>query len=325
LKNYKCLIQQKFSNGEYKLVPIRLEDRYEIMKWRNEQIYHLRQNEPLTIEQQDAYFENVVAKIFDQEQPNQILFSFLKHDELIGYGGLVHINWENRNAEVSFISKNVSHLDLWLPYLKVLKEVAFQELHFNKIYTYAYDIRLELYGILESSNFILESIFSNHVVNGTETYDVRIHSCFNPFLEFWRRQALLSDAKKLYQWANDPTIRVQSLQSETIAWTSHLDWLYQKLQHPINRMFIYYHKNQPIGNLRLDEVGEKYKISYLVDADFRGKGFGSRIIEDALIITQRTLIAEVKPDNLASNKVFEKNNFKSLSSNDNLNTWIYAR
>jgi spore coat polysaccharide biosynthesis protein SpsF len=129
----------------------------------------------------------------------------------------------------------------------------------------------------------------------------------------------------LYQWANDPTIRAQSLQSETIAWTSHLDWFYQKLQHPVNRIFIYYHNNHPIGNLRLEEVGGKYKISYLVDAYFRGKGFGSLIIEDALIITQRTLIAEVKMDNLASNKVFEKHNFKSLGSINNVNTWIYVR
>jgi RimJ/RimL family protein N-acetyltransferase len=322
LKKYQCLTQQEFSDGDFKLVPIRFEDRYEIMKWRNEQIYHLRQKEPLTIEQQDAYFKNVVAKLFNQEQPNQILFSFLKNEELIGYGGLVHINWEDRNAEVSFLTKNVSHLDLWLPYLKALKKVAFQELQFNKIFTYAYDIRPDLYGILESSSFILEGLFSNHVQN---KFDIRIHSCFNPFKDFWRRQALLSDAKKLYQWANDPTIRAQSLQSETIAWTSHLEWFYQKLQHPINRMFIYYHNNQPIGNLRLDAVDEKYKISYLVDADFRGMGFGSRIIEDALIITQQTLIAEVKMNNLASNKLFEKHKFKIFSSTDNLNTWIYAR
>jgi RimJ/RimL family protein N-acetyltransferase len=325
LKKYQCLTQQEFSNGEYKLVPIRFEDRYEIMNWRNEQIYHLRQKEPLTIEQQDAYFENVVAKLFDREQPNQILFSFLKNEELIAYGGLVYINWEDRNAEVSFLTKNVSHLDLWLPYLKALKKVAFQELQFNKIFTYAYDIRPDLYGILESSGFILEGVFSNHVLNMQNKFDIRIHACFNPFKDFWRRQTLLSDAKKLYQWANDPAIRAQSLQSETISWTSHLEWFYQKLQHPINRIFIYYHNNQPIGNLRLDAVEEKYKISYLVDADFRGKGFGSRIIEDALLSTQRTLIAEVKTNNLASNKVFEKHNFKSLGSIDNVNTWIYAR
>lgn len=93
LKAYKVLKQQEFSNANFRLVPIRFDDRYKIMQWRNEQIYHLRQAGPLTKEKQNAYFENVVAKLFNQEQPNQILFSFLKDDECIGYGGLVHINW----------------------------------------------------------------------------------------------------------------------------------------------------------------------------------------------------------------------------------------
>ena len=89
MRSYKSLTQQEYSNREYNLISFRFEDRYEIMIWRNEQIYHLRQKEPLTAQLQDAYFDNVVSKIFDQEQSDQILFTFLKNDELIGYGGLV--------------------------------------------------------------------------------------------------------------------------------------------------------------------------------------------------------------------------------------------
>lgn len=48
MRKYKCLNQQEFEYGEYQLVPIRHKDRYDIMQWRNEQIYHLRQAEPLT-------------------------------------------------------------------------------------------------------------------------------------------------------------------------------------------------------------------------------------------------------------------------------------
>jgi hypothetical protein len=32
-----------------------------------------------------------------------LLFSFLKNGECIGYGGLVHINWIDQNAEISFM------------------------------------------------------------------------------------------------------------------------------------------------------------------------------------------------------------------------------
>lgn len=47
---YRVLNQQIVTDGEYSLVPIRYEDRWRIMQWRNEQIYHLRQAKPLTEE-----------------------------------------------------------------------------------------------------------------------------------------------------------------------------------------------------------------------------------------------------------------------------------
>ncbi|HMR86859.1 MAG TPA: GNAT family N-acetyltransferase, partial [Saprospiraceae bacterium] len=99
---YKSLNLAEISDGQYKIVPIRYEDRLNIMKWRNEQMYHLRQSKPLTEEEQERYFTNVVAQLFDKEQPDQILFSYLEGDVCIGYGGLVHINWIDKNAELSF-------------------------------------------------------------------------------------------------------------------------------------------------------------------------------------------------------------------------------
>ena len=79
---YKVLNKQIFTFGPYTLVPIRFEDRYEIMKWRNEQIYHLRQIKPLTFEDQENYFKNIVLNLFVHEQPNQILFSLLEISKL---------------------------------------------------------------------------------------------------------------------------------------------------------------------------------------------------------------------------------------------------
>lgn len=105
--DYKVLQQNSFSYGSISIVPIRYEDRFDIMKWLNEQIYHLRQKQPLTVEDQDNYFTNIVSKLFDQDQPNQILFSYLENDTCIGYGGLVHINWIDQNAEISFIMNTV--------------------------------------------------------------------------------------------------------------------------------------------------------------------------------------------------------------------------
>src|SRR5690554_6066540 len=103
MNSYKALNKQSFRVGKFSLVPVRFEDRLSIMQWRNEQIYHLRQHKPLTEQDQENYFKNVVSGLFESEKPNQLLFSFLKGGQCIGYGGLVHINWLDQHAEISFI------------------------------------------------------------------------------------------------------------------------------------------------------------------------------------------------------------------------------
>jgi RimJ/RimL family protein N-acetyltransferase len=177
---YNCLTQNIFTNGEYKIVPLRYEDRLEIMKWRNQQIYHLRQGQPLLVKDQNYYFDTVVAELFSQVEPNQILFSFLENDICIGYGGLVHINWVDKNAEVSFImetSLEKEYFDeIWSKFLNLVEQVAFKELKLHKIYVYAFDLRQHLYTTLENNKFIKEAVLNEHCFYENEFIDVVIHS-----------------------------------------------------------------------------------------------------------------------------------------------------
>ena len=64
---YKSLDLADVTDGQYKIVPIRYEDRFDIMKWRNEQMYHLRQSKPLSEDDQERYFTDVVSQLFDKE------------------------------------------------------------------------------------------------------------------------------------------------------------------------------------------------------------------------------------------------------------------
>ena len=180
MPDYKILKNQRFEAGDYTLVPIRHEDRMAIMKWRNEQMYHLRQREPLTPELQDRYFAEVVAGLFEQEQPSQVLFSFLKRGECVGYGGLVHINWVDRHTELSFImdtSLEPYRFDeFWMAYLPLIERVAFQELALHKVHTYAFDLRPHLYPLLERQGYAQEARLKEHIrINGSFT-DVVIHA-----------------------------------------------------------------------------------------------------------------------------------------------------
>lgn len=180
MNQYKCLKNQRFEFSEFALVPIRNEDQFLIMKWRNEQIYHLRQAKPLNEIDQKNYFDNVVSKLFEQEKPNQILFSFLKNNECIGYGGLVHINWIDKNAEISFIMdtalEKTSFASNWSNYLSLIEKVAFEEIKFHKIFTYAFDLRPHLYTMLAQNNFQEEARLKEHCYFEGKFIDVLIHT-----------------------------------------------------------------------------------------------------------------------------------------------------
>jgi RimJ/RimL family protein N-acetyltransferase len=180
---YKALKKQKFSKDNFAIVPIRMQDRYAIMQWRNEQIFHLRQNKVLTKKQQDNYFNTTVAELFDKEKPDQILFSYLEGDTCIGYGGLVHINWIDKNAELSFITytdiKKEQYKFHMSTFLDLISDVAFNELFFHKVFTYAFDVRPHIYPILEHNGFEKEAVLKEHCLFNGNYKDVIIHTKFN--------------------------------------------------------------------------------------------------------------------------------------------------
>ena len=163
---YKCLSINKFESNGFHIEPLRDIDKYDILEIRNQQLYHLRQPEPLTKEQQDNYFVKVVALLFDQEKPNQLLFSFFENNEFVGYGGLVHINWIDKIAEISFVIKTDLEKNnfskYWSNYISLIEKIAFSELNFHKIFTYAFDLRPHLYAILEKNGFTEEARLKEH-------------------------------------------------------------------------------------------------------------------------------------------------------------------
>ena len=157
---YKILNNQIFTNEDYSFVPIRNQDRYLIMKWRNEQIYHLRQKTVLTEKDQDNYFVNIINPLFDQDEPEQLLFSYLKNGRCIGYGGLVHINWIDSNAELSFLidtelEKNEfdRHYSNYLKFINHLKFLKYNLITLKNIFVV----------ILKNLKLLILAKFSIHI------------------------------------------------------------------------------------------------------------------------------------------------------------------
>jgi RimJ/RimL family protein N-acetyltransferase len=317
MNSYKVLIKQIFKSGDFSLVPIRFEDRFDIMQWRNEQIYHLRQAKPLTEENQNAYFENVVARLFEQDMPNQLLFSFLKNDRCIGYGGLVHINWIDWHAEVSFImdtslEKNYFN-EMWTVFLKLIEKIAFIELRFHKIFTYAFNLRPHLYASLESNGYTEEALLKDHCLFQGKMMDVYIHSKFNSNL--YLDKANEDDCLVTYNWVNLPEVREHSFTKDFIPLEMHTKWFSKKIKDDNCLYFILRKGSNAIGSIRFDVTKEKKSglISYLIDPKVHGNGYGT-IILDLLEkelsknknMSGYTIVAFVLNNNLPSIKIFTK-------------------
>ncbi len=321
MRVYKCLHIDQLSEGSYTLVPIRDEDKYEIMNWRNAQLEILRQQTPLTKEQQELYFKTTIASLFDKVQPEQILFSFLENGKLIGYGGLVHIDWGKRTAEISFLtetSRNLSKVQFvsdWINYLSLIKKIAKDHLDLNAIYTYAYDLRPNLYIALEKAGFKETKRLKDHVeINGAKK-DVRIHSYYPSALNM--RMATGNDVEVYFDWANDKLVRQSSFQDKQISHEDHVKWFNNKLRSPDCFFYLFSKENTNCGQVRIDRSGDEIIIGISIDEKFRGQGLGVQMLNLACSdylskFPEHEVVAYIKQDNEASLKQFKKAEFNRM-------------
>jgi RimJ/RimL family protein N-acetyltransferase len=319
MRAYNCLTQQVYKKNEFSIVPLRDEDKYRIMQWRNEQVYHLRQNKQISKEEQEQYFETVIDKLFNQENPDQILFSYLENDICIGYGGLVHINWIDQLAEISFLINTQLEKEKfefhWFNYLQLIEIVAFKDLNLHKVFTYAFDLRPLLYKALEKAGFNQEARLKEHCYFDKNFIDVLIHTKINYSLTV--RKANLEDAELYFEWANDEEVRNQSFNSNSIDWLNHQEWFNKKVKNENCLLFVFEtNSRDTVGQVRLEKHNEyeSYIIGVSVSKKFRGKKLASQLISKACTLffeenPTYTINAYIKRENFASIKSFEQAGF----------------
>jgi len=316
MSSYICLKDQEYHHGGYSIVPLRYEDRFDIMKWRNEQIYHLRQVCPLTEDDQQRYFDNVVSKLYDNPQPDQILFSYLEKDVCIGYGGLVHINWIDNNAEVSFIMdtglEKEHFAEYWSNYLTMLKDVAFNDLGLHKIYTYAFDLRPHLYEVLETNGFTREATLKEHCFFNDEYKDVVIHSIRNDFYQIVNyTDCSIEQLREILALRNDDRVRFWMVNPELISEESHFKFI-DRLKNDLNRLYFAIYKNGILtGTYNLTNEGDGvWERGIIADPSTQGTGqteqWERQILHDLPKYGIKAVTAKVKLDNLKSIKYHEK-------------------
>lgn len=139
------------------------------------------------------------------------------------------------------------------------------------------------------------------------------------------REAQLADSQLYYNWANDPIVRRMAFHSDPIPWESHSRWFINKLRSEKSHLTLCYFGENPVGQVRFDEVGEgEYEIDISVDSKQRSKGLGREMLEAALDFVHnkydiKCFIAEVKAENIPSQKMFEAVGFKLMKVDNGVN------
>ncbi len=125
----------------------------------------------------------------------------------------------------------------------------------------------------------------------------------------WLRRATSSDKQRYFDWANDPAVRANSLNTEPIAWETHVEWFDHQLQNDNRVLLVAMRDDQPIGQIRFSKTTEDvWEIGFSVDRDARGGGVGKELVRLGVQWMKHhglgPFIATVKKCNPASAKCF---------------------
>lgn len=167
---YRVMPTPKLSDGVIEVRAVQPADIEAIRQWRNAQMDVLRQTAPISPEQQERYFAEHVWPQTTNPEPSQVLVALERAGVFIGYGGLVHISWPNRRAEVSFLltpdleKKSDELIALFSRFLDLMKLLAFDDLGLRRLCTETFAHRTRHIATLEASGFRCEGRLREHVL-----------------------------------------------------------------------------------------------------------------------------------------------------------------
>jgi RimJ/RimL family protein N-acetyltransferase len=180
---YACLKRPVIVLGDYSIRSVQPQDIEDIRIWRNAQMDVLRQTAPITVEGQASYYQTRIWPTFSEDQPAQILFALLQAETRIGYGGLVHIAWAHRRAEVSFLvspeiaADGASYADAMDAFFTLTKDLAFDDLELNRLTTETYSSRPDHIARYPALGFKEEGRLRQHVLVAGHYIDSILHGC----------------------------------------------------------------------------------------------------------------------------------------------------
>ena len=134
------------------------------------------------------------------------------------------------------------------------------------------------------------------------------------------RKAVFKDVQLYFNWANDKLVRENSFNKNEITLEQHINWFNYKLNSPDCFFYLFLNEQQTaVGQVRIDNVNYECIIGISIDENFRGKGLGTEMLNQACNAyfeqaPNGEIIAYVKEENTASLKLFTSAGFIKIES-----------
>lgn len=145
------------------------------------------------------------------------------------------------------------------------------------------------------------------------------------------RSAEESDCRNIYDWRMSQEARASSRETGEISYEEHINWFKHSLKNPNRIIYMALTGNEKVGQIRFDMEKEKNmaEISITINPEKYGRGYGTEIIKRGIdrfvgeYPSIKKLRAEIKPQNISSIKVFERNKFKRIGEKKDRHNQIF--
>lgn len=113
------------------------------------------------------------------------------------------------------------------------------------------------------------------------------------------RKATIEDAQFLLDSRNNS--RTWFLNPKVVSMEEHLHWLGYHIKKP--HFYICEVDGKPMGSVRAKRIGGGWELHWETLPEYQGKGYATLFATQLVSLLKGRLVAEIKPDNLASIKV----------------------
>ncbi|MDA9020786.1 GNAT family N-acetyltransferase [Gammaproteobacteria bacterium] len=139
------------------------------------------------------------------------------------------------------------------------------------------------------------------------------------------RKAEFKDSKIIFEWRNDELTRKMSHTTDIVDWDRHSAWFASSLENKNRLLLLCENKNdsKKIAVVRFDVNSMRALMSINLSPDIRGKGISKQCLSESIENFKNefpqvvALDAEIKLENIASQRVFKSIGFVNVRDDTN--------